>query len=111
VSHDHRYGPSSPASVVLNLGADIGALIIEADESLLGAEIEISPLPHGDEAVPPVRTHSMVRQRLTHPAPTYDAVYPDLKQGSYTIWSSPHSPAATVEITGGQITRYRYSAA
>ncbi|MBR7838633.1 hypothetical protein KDL01_35525 [Actinospica durhamensis] len=107
--HDHRYGPSSAASVVLNLGEDIGALVIEADESLLGVEIEISPLPRGEEA--PVRTHSMVRQRLTRPEPTYDAVYPDLKEGGYTIWSGPDTAAATVEISGGRITRHRYTGA
>lgn len=110
-SHDHRYGPSSTASVVLNLGEDIGALIIEADASLLGVEIEISPLPRGDEAAQAVRTHSMVRQRLTRPEPTYDAVYPDLKEGGYTIWSGPDTAAATVEISGGRITRHRFSGA
>jgi hypothetical protein len=36
MSHDHRYGPSQATGVILDLGADIGALIIEADESLLG---------------------------------------------------------------------------
>jgi hypothetical protein len=110
MSHDHRYGPSQAASVILDLGADIGALIIEADKSLLGVEIEISPVPQAEETTVPVRTHSMVRERLTHPHPTYDAVYPDLKQGSYTIWSGPQTPQATVEITGGRITRHRYSA-
>ncbi|WP_034260805.1 hypothetical protein [Actinospica robiniae] len=108
--HDHRYGPSPSASVVLNLGEDIGALIIEADESLHGVEIEISRLPRDDEAVLPPRTHSIVRQRLTRPVPTYDAVYPDLNEGTYTIWSDPHTPRATVEIRGGAITRHQYSA-
>lgn len=110
VSHDHRYGPSQAASVVLDLGADIGALILEADESLLGAEIEISPVPLGEETETPVRTHSMVRQRLTDPHPTYDAVYPGLKEGGYTIWSGPDTAEATVQIVGGRITRHRYSA-
>jgi hypothetical protein len=109
MSHDHRYGPSQAASVVLDLGGEIGALILEADASLLGVEIEISPLPRPEETTVPVRTHSMVRERQTHP-PTYDAVYPDLKEGRYTIWSGPYTPQATVEIVGGRITRHRYRA-
>jgi hypothetical protein len=47
----------------------------------------------------------MVRERHTDPI-TYDAVYPDLREGDYTIWSDRHTPAATITITGGRITRF-----
>lgn len=121
---EHNYGPSAVGSVVLNLGEDIGALIIEADAGLLGAEIEISPLDdsrpdrdhhHGDHhdhhhGKHQDRTHSMVRERHTLPHSRYDAVYPDLRAGRYTIWRDADTPAATVTIIGGQITTHRLTA-
>lgn len=97
---EHNHGPSAVGSVVLNLGADIGALIIEAGPAQLGSEIEISPAAGG------ARTHSMVRERLTVPDSRYDAVYPDLAAGEYTIWRDAQTPSATVAVVGGRITHY-----
>jgi hypothetical protein len=105
--NEHNHGPSAVGSVVLNLGGDIGALIIQAGADLLGAEIEISPVDGTGQAG---RTHSMVRERQTVPEPRYDAVYPDLTAGRYTIWRDAHSPAGTVTITGGRITTFELKA-
>jgi hypothetical protein len=112
---EHNYGPSAAGSVVLNLGKDIGALIIQADAGLLGAEIEISRVDgddgdHVDPGDPDHhhgRTHAMVRERHTLPHPRYDAVYPDLRAGRYAVWRDASTQAATVTITGGEITTYR----
>jgi len=121
------HGPSPAGSVVLNLGANIGALILEADASLLGAEIEISRADLGagagavdgapaaggndDHAVHAHRTHSMVRERHTVPNPRYDAVFPDLEAGRYTIWRDAETPDATITVVGGQITTHTFSRA
>ena len=103
----HVYGPSAPATVLLDIGGDIGALIIQTGPAQLGLEIEISPLP--DPGAPePVRTHSMVRERTTTP-PSYDAVYPDLREGEYTVWRDPDTAAGTVTITGGRISTFTFS--
>lgn len=98
--HQHARGPSPAGSVVLRLGGDIGALIIETGPDRLGAEIEISPASGG------TRTHSMVRERQVEPHPRYDAVYPDLPAGHYLIWQDAASAVARVEVRGGQITWY-----
>lgn len=103
----HSHGPSATASVVLDIGGDIGALILQADAAHLGREIEISPIAR-DGAPTPARTHSMVRERRTTP-PTYDAVYPDLREGEYVIWHDQDTPAGTVTITGGQISTHRFA--
>jgi hypothetical protein len=103
---EQNHGPSPAGSVVLNLGENIGALILQADATLLGAEIEISPVDPDGHHVRPRRTHSMVRERHTLPHPRYDAVYPDLEAGRYTIWRDADTPGATVTITGGQITTH-----
>jgi hypothetical protein len=103
-AHNHTYGPSATGSVILEIGGTIGALILETDAEHLGREIEISPIPRDHEHAL-ARTHSMVRERHTQP-PTYHAVYPDLPEGDYTIWRDHDTPAGTVTITGGQITRH-----
>jgi hypothetical protein len=96
-------GPSGPGTVVLELGAEIGALILYTPADLDGAEIEISRDDHPDD-LGSRRTHSQVRQRHMATVTTYAAVYPDLPSGQYTIWRDEHSPAAAVTITGGQVT-------
>ena len=103
-AHHHLHGPSATGSVMLELGGVIGALILKAGPAHLGREIEISRLPEAGEPAP-ARTHSMVRERLTDP-PTYDAVYPDLHEGGYTIWADATTPAGTVTVTGGRISTF-----
>lgn len=96
-------GPSDPGTVVMELGADIGALVLYTPASLNGSEIEISR--DGDPGAP--RTHSQVRPRHLAAVTRYAAVYPNLRAGQYTIWSEDQSPAATATITGGQVTSCR----
>ena len=95
-------GPSGPGSVVLELGADIGALILDAPPGLAGREIEISPASGGP------RTHSLVRGRRTAAGLGYAAVYPVLSAGDYTVWRDDGIPAGQVTICGGQASRFRW---
>jgi hypothetical protein len=115
-------GPSSAGSVVLELGDAVGVLVLEATVELNGREIEISPVgdahdhAHGDAhdhahgvAHDHVhRTHSMVRERGTAAGKSYAAVYPGLAVGTYTVWRDRDTPAGTVTIDGGRVTRYRW---
>jgi hypothetical protein len=96
-------GPSGPGTVVLDLGAGIGALILYTPADLDGAEIEISRDGDPDD-LGSRRTHSQVRQSHMATVTMYAAVYPDLLSWQYTIWRDEHSPAAAVTITGGQVT-------
>jgi hypothetical protein len=99
-------GPSSAGSVVLELGDAVGVLVLEATVELNGKEIEISPVDgaHGHAH----RTHSMVRERGTAAGKSYAAVYPGLAVGTYTVWRDRDTPAGTVTIDGGRVTRYRW---
>jgi len=92
--------PSNAGSVVLDVGADIGALVLHTPASLDGLEIEISP----DGRPAARRTHSQVRERRAGHCVQYAAVYPGLTAGAYTIWRDDSTPAATVTIHGGQVT-------
>ena len=93
-------GPSDPGTVVMELGGDIGALILYTPAELNGREIEIS---RADDPAAG-RTHSQVRPRHTPSVTRYAAVYPDLAAGPYTIWRDQQSPAAATVIAGGQVT-------
>ncbi len=55
----HAVGPSAAGSVMLDIGAGTGALVLFAPAHLDGAEIEISAAGESDAR----RTHSRVRQR------------------------------------------------
>lgn len=92
-------GPTGPGSVVMELGAGIGALILYTPPGLDGEEIEISR----DDEPGARRTHSRVRPRPLPGQTRYAAVYPGLRAGYYTIWRDERTPAAAVTVTGGQV--------
>ena len=97
-------GPSDPGTVIMELGADVGALVLYTPAALNGREIEIS---RDDDPGAP-RTHSQVRPRHLATVTRYAAVYPGLRAGRYTIWRDELSPAASATITGGQVTSCRW---
>ena len=97
-------GPSGPGSVVLDIGGEIGALIIITPACMAGEEIHVSPRQDPDG-----RTHALVRERRLGPASCHAAVYPALRAGDYTIWRDPANPAGTARIDGGAATSYRWA--
>jgi hypothetical protein len=101
-AHHHATGATGAGAVVLELGGDIGVLVLHAPAELHGTEIEISmSAPHGAH-----RTHSLVRERHTSSGVGFAAVYPGVPAGEYTIWQDPETPAGTVTVTGGQVTSF-----
>ena len=90
-------GASGAGTVVLDLGAGIGALVLYTPAAMDGEEIEISRPGHP-------RTHSRVRPRETSVGTRYAAVYPGLPAGQYTIWIRDGGPAMTTAIAGGSVT-------
>jgi len=101
---EHAYGPTGAGTVMLDLGADTGALVLYTPADLLGREIEISPgAPHAPVAP---RTHASVRERPGNHGTRYAAVYAGLAAGDYTIWQDHDTPASTVTIAGGQVTSH-----
>jgi hypothetical protein len=90
-------GTSGAGTVVLDLGAGIGALVLYTPAAMDGEEIEISRPGHP-------RTHSRVRPRETSVGTRYAAVYPGLPAGQYTIWIRDGGPAMTTAIAGGSVT-------
>ena len=104
---EHGLGPSGLGTVVMELGGDIGALVLYTPAEMDGDEIEIS---RDDEPGAGLarRTHSQVRPRHMGTVTRYAAVYPGLAAGSYAIWRDERARAATVSIAGGQVTSCRW---
>ena len=86
-----------PETVVLDIGGDIGALIIYAEGELHGREIEVSP--RGSTT----RVHVEVLERRINGRPVFAAVFPGLRAGEYEIWENARKPSGTVTIVGGEV--------
>jgi hypothetical protein len=86
-----------PETVVLDIGQDIGALIIYADAGSRGREIEISPRGIA------TRAHVEVLERRIGGQPVFAAVFPGLRAGDYDIWENSASQRGTVTIVGGEV--------
>ncbi|GAC1584682.1 MAG: hypothetical protein NVS4B1_25830 [Ktedonobacteraceae bacterium] len=81
---------------VLDIGKDIGSLVIYTREHLLGYQIDVS-LKGNARAK---RIHTDVLERRIAGRPVFAAVFAELPEGEYTTWSDP---AETFTIVGGQI--------
>ena len=101
--HQHRYGPTSAGTVMLDLGADTGSLVLYTPADLLGAEIEISPDTPGAP-----RTHAAVRARPGPGGTRYAVVYDGLAAGDYRLWRDDGTPDGQVTIVGGQVTSHTW---
>jgi hypothetical protein len=100
--HQHENQWAGQGPVLLDIGGDVGALIVTTPSGLCGAEIEIRPVP--DEDAHPV--HVGVVARPTDGAVVDCAVFPELRQGDYVLNRRPDGAARLrVTIRGGRITR------
>lgn len=131
MTEEDQLGPTLDGTVVLDIGGDIGALVIMTPASMHRVEIEISP---ADETAADVyqlassahqddhdgadsshshdgvahshavhRTHVAVRERRGPGGVRYAAIYPGLRQGEYTVHRPDGAVAQTVRVTGGEV--------
>jgi len=103
--HHHTLDPSGQGTVVLNIGAGIGALVIHTPGSLHGHEIEVSPLDDPDH-----RTHAAVRARYVRDGVMFSVVIDSLAEGRYVVWHDRGSdtPMAEVDVSSGMVTEYEW---
>ena len=87
-----------PEFVAIDIGEDVGALIVHTDAELHGAEIEISA--SGDDRA---RSHKQVLERAIDGRPAFTAVFDGLRAGSYTLWLDGRARARDVLITGAAV--------
>jgi len=81
--------------IVLDIGQDIGALVVYTGEEMRGREIEVSLV--GRETK---RTHTSILERRVNGRVIYAGVFAALPSGDYTIWMEPISE---VTVRGGHV--------
>jgi hypothetical protein len=98
-------GPTAgPAeALVLDIGGDIGALILYADESCLGMEVDLTPVG----APRSHHMHTMIRRRRAVDREFIAGVYPELVEGVYTVWGIDGPALGEVMIQGGHVSEFR----
>ena len=94
-----QFGPSWDGSVVLDIGGDVGALVLRVPPALAGHEIDLQP----EDPTQP-HTHSAVRERHHGEGVIYAAVYPALVAGTYLVEGS----GQRVTIEGGHVSDVEY---
>lgn len=119
-------------SVLLDIGGDIGALVVSMPPAMEGLEVEIRPiggpahaLSHVDQQPHGVLAHSHAEvhdhPHLLHVAvvarPVADGVahslvFPELTDGVYELYERPAGPVElTVTVRGGEVTTAEWPAA
>jgi hypothetical protein len=119
--HENPHAGQGP--VLLDIGGDIGALVVRMPSDMEGIEIEIEAITHrdrgdehaGDEPVSHDHNHEKANHHqaahvavVARPTPSgrlHSLVYPELAAGRYELWRKPDGPVALhVEIRGGEVT-------
>ncbi len=82
---------------MLDIGDDVGALVLYAPEALVGHEVELAR-----QEDPSRRVHTVVREQRMGPVRRFAAVFPALRAGRYRICAG-HG-AGPVTVAGGAVT-------
>jgi hypothetical protein len=92
-------GATAPgASPVLDIGGDVGALLVYLDGITPSGELEACPAGRPGE-----RFHTGVHLRDLGCGRVAVAVYPQVHQGSYQILDEDLVPLALVDVDGGRV--------
>jgi hypothetical protein len=109
--HDHDHGhvhEENPwagrgTSVLLDIGGDIGALVVTMPREMVGTEVEIRPVgvtTSGPEHHP----HVAVVQRPLGARLVPSLVYPDLREGDYELYvKGTDLVELRVSVDGGMV--------
>lgn len=84
--------------VVLDIGGDVGALIVYTSPALLGREIEISPKANAAR-----RSHVGVLARDMGGRYVWAAVFPTLPAGDYSLWRDVLTDQDVSVLAGGVV--------
>lgn len=103
-THKHSHGRTENNHVhggpaVLDIGEDVGALLIYCHPQLRGQQIDVSPRERLWE-----RTHTDVLERQVNAnEPVFAALFLALNAGVYVIWNHDARPIGEVTVNGGQV--------
>lgn len=88
----------STDALILDIGGDVGALVVYTGEDLIGSEIEVS---RRDD--PGRRVHTVVHRRQFNGVEICAGVFPALSAGGYLAWGLGGRPDIELTITGGEV--------
>lgn len=101
--HHHNHGQLGHGAPVLDIGGDIGALVLYADEELEGIEIEVSLTTDPDH-----RTHTEILRRTVGGKVFWAGVYAQLLEGDYHVWWDDPNRTCSFTITGGSVSELHW---
>ena len=90
--------PAESASVALDIGGGLGALVITPSERFRGREIEISRVDHDGP-----RVHTGVHERVSDAGPALAAIFGSLPAGPYVIWEDANTAGPVIEVPDGGV--------
>jgi hypothetical protein len=97
--HSHTLDPSGDGTVVLDIGGNVGALVLHTPHELAGMEIDIFRPGENEPAM-----HTAVRARHLPGGDVHAAVYPTVPEGNYVVPGVGELPPLPVTIRGGYVT-------
>lgn len=118
ITGENPYAGQGP--VLLDIGGDIGAVVVRMPAELAGTEVEIHPegadaggahhggAPHGQGHVP----HVAVVARPLGDTVVHSLVFPEVRQGRYRL--APRGGGRgglSVEVVGGRVSEAHWPAA
>jgi hypothetical protein len=92
-------GSSREGSVVLDIGGDVGALVLHMPAALSGREIHVRPLDDGGRTI-----HTEVRARHVAGGTLFAAVFASLPAGVWELVPVEPGTCRRVTVVGGEVT-------
>jgi hypothetical protein len=97
-------GPSATASVVADIGGDVGAAVVYVPATLAGHELEVRAV--GTEWT---GAHTGIRERRVGDAPVWAAFFGSLAAGRYEVRVRGHGARALeLAVRGGEVAEARW---
>lgn len=101
--HQHTKNHVHGGAAVLDIGENVGALLIYCHPHLRGQQIDVSPRERLWE-----RTHTDVLERRVNEKPVFAALFLALTAGTYVIWDQDARPVDEVIVNGGQVSELNW---
>jgi len=96
-AHLHRHATPGAVSV-LDIGGDVGAVVVHLGDQRVGDELDIQPVGN-----PAGRFHTGVHLRVAGEGPARVAVFPEVRTGSHELLDEDGVPFAHVDVVGGVV--------
>ncbi|GAA1160110.1 hypothetical protein [Nocardioides aquiterrae] len=99
----HENPHAGQGSVLLDIGGDVGALVVVAPDAMTGREVEIAPAGESFRAVH--RPHVAVVRRPVVGGAVASLVFPAVAAGRYALAEKGTADVRlVVEVRGGEVT-------